>query len=553
MAKLTRVTGKIFGETASVSGNDPEIGQFGSAKAGTYNGTGDVATIQGLSAWSNGWIDAVTPTQQFPTLPEMTGVHKVLSYQNAYLLQQGIAEWDSATDYHQNCYCAYNGFIYISLVNNNTNHNPASSPTYWDVYSSISDDRLHALKSYLDEGELLTDSEGLADVTSYAHSTFDLSKFTVTGSASAIINSEGILSGTNASNYVTKSLDFSSANAWEIKYNFTTPASLPIDGRITDRTSGSTDLIIIRITSGNSGKCGISLNVNSQAIFNLNNETFSITTNTNYTVKIGYDGTSYYAKYNTGGSDTTIKTVTSSVKWSAAQNHYIGRGSGGDQYYTGSIDLKQFSITVDGADVFSGNKTGTDTYTINGSTVSVPYTLSKTGSKIVDSSYRTQVTAVYNEFGYAPYYTLLEGVNYTLPQGELYGMINKQAETIPAQYLCQGEFTIDARNSYFTTGTVGTNNGGFVVSTNSITIPYDGFYLITYTLVKGTNGTGSDKVEIHKNGTAVYETGSESNYGCVAGIYYADLKSGDLIQIYGNSALTYTGHTNYYAIRRIGG
>ena len=42
MAKLTRVTAKIFGETASTSNTPKEIGQFGSAKAGTYNATGDV-------------------------------------------------------------------------------------------------------------------------------------------------------------------------------------------------------------------------------------------------------------------------------------------------------------------------------------------------------------------------------------------------------------------------------------------------------------------------------------------------------------------------------
>ena len=139
MAKLTRVTGKIFGETASPSGVDPEIGQFGSAKAGTYNGTSDIATIQSLSAWSNGWIDAVTPSNQYPPLPERTGVDKVLSYQECYLLQQGIPEWDSATDYYENCFCAYGNTIYISLQDNNTNNEPDVSPQYWEVYGAVTD------------------------------------------------------------------------------------------------------------------------------------------------------------------------------------------------------------------------------------------------------------------------------------------------------------------------------------------------------------------------------------------------------------------------------
>ena len=102
MTRLKRVTNKIFGATASTIDDPtygPEIGQFGSAKLGTYNATDDVAQIQGLSAWDNGWIDAVIPDQQYPTLPEMTGVGKVFSYQTSYLMQEGIAEWDSATEY----------------------------------------------------------------------------------------------------------------------------------------------------------------------------------------------------------------------------------------------------------------------------------------------------------------------------------------------------------------------------------------------------------------------------------------------------------------------
>ncbi|MEE1043744.1 MAG: hypothetical protein UH854_07240, partial [Clostridia bacterium] len=212
MGKLNRLTGKLFGETATAAGDNPQIGQFGSGLAGTYVGTTDVATIQNLAAWANGFIGCVTPNEQYPPLPEMTGFGKVLSYQENYILQQGVPEWDSATDYHQNGFCSYNGIIYKSLTNNNLNNNPSLSTANWEVYGiatwgSIQGDiltqtdlqtalslkvnttlsnldatgnaRLHALKGYKDTGEILTDAEGLADVTKYAHSTFDLSKFTV--------------------------------------------------------------------------------------------------------------------------------------------------------------------------------------------------------------------------------------------------------------------------------------------------------------------------------------------------------------------------------------
>ena len=110
MTRLKRITNKIFGNTASTTGNPDtgaEIGQFGSAKAGTYNATADVETIQALPAYEQGWIGAVIPDQQYPTLPEMTGVNKVLSYQTGYLMQEGIPEWDSGTTYYKNSIVKY--------------------------------------------------------------------------------------------------------------------------------------------------------------------------------------------------------------------------------------------------------------------------------------------------------------------------------------------------------------------------------------------------------------------------------------------------------------
>lgn len=153
MAKYSRITGKVFGASASASGDNPEIGQFGSALAGTYNGTTDVATIQSLPAWSNGFIDAVTPTTQFPALPEMTGFGKVLSHQICYLLQQGVAEWDSGTTYYTNSWCSYNGSLYISKSDNNTNNAP-TNVTYWTKFTGASSRNI---------GEYVTSSMPLND------------------------------------------------------------------------------------------------------------------------------------------------------------------------------------------------------------------------------------------------------------------------------------------------------------------------------------------------------------------------------------------------------
>jgi len=96
MAKLDRVTAKVFAASAAAD----EIGQFGSAVAGSKLETADVATIQGLSAWLDGWSEALVPGNRYPALQEMNGLLKVLSYQGAYTLQEGIPEYDSATTYY---------------------------------------------------------------------------------------------------------------------------------------------------------------------------------------------------------------------------------------------------------------------------------------------------------------------------------------------------------------------------------------------------------------------------------------------------------------------
>jgi hypothetical protein len=148
MTKYTRLTGKVFGSSATATGNDPEIGQFGSALAGTYNGTTDVSIIQSLPAWQKGFISAVTPNTQFPPLPEMTGFGKVLSQQICYLLQQGVAEWDSGTTYYENNWCAYQGKLYISKSDENLNNLPTNI-TYWSQFTGSSSREL---------GEIVTSS-----------------------------------------------------------------------------------------------------------------------------------------------------------------------------------------------------------------------------------------------------------------------------------------------------------------------------------------------------------------------------------------------------------
>lgn len=79
----------------------------------------------------------------------------------------------------------------------------------------------------------------------------------------------------------------------------------------------------------------------------------------------------------------------------------------------------------------ASSTTGTDTYSIEGSVVSIPYRLSKTGSKITTSDYLSNIQSVYAVKGSAPYY-VLDTTNELvyIPMGELYGMIENASNKI---------------------------------------------------------------------------------------------------------------------------
>lgn len=130
MAKLQRVTGKVFGGSAPLA----QIGQFGSAASGTPTNTQDVATIQALAAYLNGWGSGIVTSRNFPPIEEVTGVLKTISYQACYLLQEGIPEYDASTEYSNTSIVkSISGnelSFYISLQNNNVG-NALSNTTYW--------------------------------------------------------------------------------------------------------------------------------------------------------------------------------------------------------------------------------------------------------------------------------------------------------------------------------------------------------------------------------------------------------------------------------------
>lgn len=132
MAKLPRVTGKIFASNANAN----DIGQYGSALSGTKILTGDIATIQSLDAYTTGWRGAVISNKNFPTLQEMNGLQKTFSQQICYLLENGVPEWDENTTYYTNQFCRVNNELYYSLTDNNLANNPTNDNVNWFIYGS---------------------------------------------------------------------------------------------------------------------------------------------------------------------------------------------------------------------------------------------------------------------------------------------------------------------------------------------------------------------------------------------------------------------------------
>jgi len=116
MAKLTRKHQKVF------AGSATNNGQFGSAQTGAKVTSTDLDTLQNLAAFNTGWLDAVISGQKLPPLEEFQALDHIATRQIAYIFQEGIPEWNTSCEYHQNSIVKKTGTyeLYGSLINTNT-------------------------------------------------------------------------------------------------------------------------------------------------------------------------------------------------------------------------------------------------------------------------------------------------------------------------------------------------------------------------------------------------------------------------------------------------
>lgn len=223
----------------------------------------------------------------------------------------------------------------------------------------------------------LTESAYYNYVEGQKHSTFDKSKFTIVGSPT--ITDDGIASGFSGSNYLTTANINKSLNTFKIEGEFITSDSITTEQTIfttiiTDSNSTARSLALQQFTNGTL-YCYVPRSSGGNWIVG----TTVLQVNTKYYFKINFDGVNVTWSYGTDKNNLVAQPSVACLASTLNNVIRIGLSSSGSGSFLGSIDLKQFSITVDSKEVFNGNKTGIDTIKPDNYTVVGTPTISADG------------------------------------------------------------------------------------------------------------------------------------------------------------------------------
>lgn len=284
--------------------------------------------------------------------------------------------------------------------------------------------KLNTAKMY-ETGSVSTDKQGYNQLEKMYHSTFDLSKFTVVGNPT--ITSDGVASGFSGNDYL-----YIPANTIPLA---TTTQKHIVKFKLTSLPTGSA---VYAIIGSNLNYGDLVFGINSTTLVirckttNASSNSYDLTKdislsqlgsiiNTDVVLTHEWNGLKHSFSIIINGTSTLLYEINNNYPIAQTNNLWFGEHNPWktDNSYL-FIDFKHFSITVDGKEVFNGNKTGLDVI----GNIEIPYTESKTGSKVVDVAYRDRVQDVYEQYGQAGYYTIdEENKNFTLPMGEIYGML----------------------------------------------------------------------------------------------------------------------------------
>ena len=231
------------------------------------------------------------------------------------------------------------------------------------------------------------------------------------------ITNDGIASGFSSNNYIQTINPINLDASFKINCKFSIGNELPS---------------LIYLYSSDYGSNNLRITITSSAIYFFQGSTTKIqgvtvnTLNKNFQLTFEkHSNTEYYIYLydTTNGTIIFDQTITTSAGGDY-KNSTLSFGktlSADNNENTLKIDLNAFEVYSNGNLVYKPQPR-----------IEIPYTLSKSGSKIVDAAYRDKVMKIYENEGQAGYYTIdEENENFTLPMGEIYGMI----ETIKNKYV----------------------------------------------------------------------------------------------------------------------
>ncbi|MBR6126792.1 hypothetical protein IKQ21_03820, partial [bacterium] len=198
--------------------------------------------------------------------------------------------------------------------------------------------------------------------------------YTPEGSIASTITADGIASGFSESNYLTLPYQYSdNVINYVEKITFTTASDVTTRQPIRGINENANKGIGITINSGK-----MNYRIGTGTSWQQSDSTVSVSTNTTYTVEFTQTSTTTTFKLYSENGTLLDTTSVNHVNLLYAEIVLGTNKIWSNEYFRGSIDLKEYKIYLDGQLVYIPY-------------LQIPYTESKTGSKIVDSAYRELV------------------------------------------------------------------------------------------------------------------------------------------------------------------
>lgn len=289
------------------------------------------------------------------------------------------------------------------------------------------ENRLHALKGYNDNGQILSDTilynyinTLYTNATITGTDTYYTDNYTVVGSPTI---TDGVASGFSYSNgdYITTPYlqNLADYDTWELEISMTIGSSVSnrYDVIFTNLDSNNSQKFMCQLFAGGKLRCYIKAEDNTNIASDLRtSDTFSA--NQLLTLKFQYTGTQYIISTKLSGGDWTVQNTINNSKKIFKTNTPFTIGcnpiyTADSNNWKGSIDLNSIRIIGNGVLIYSVQ-------------LSIPYTLSDLGSKIADVQYRPDVLGAYYKYGAnSGKYYIIDTVNQnaTLPCGDVYSLI----------------------------------------------------------------------------------------------------------------------------------